>query len=153
MGTNFYLFTNDKNLKETYFKSSKLKIVDEPDFGYMLHIAKTSHGWLPLFQAHENIKSVKVLLKIMDKQNVRVFSEYGDEYSKEDFIDRVVSFNGGFDGAKPKTPVKRDYGDPYCDKNMPPHTPVSHFEYANGRYSSHYFKDEDGYEFTEEEFS
>ena len=39
MGTNFYLATKSKETRDKYF-GWKYEIVDEPDWGYEIHIAK-----------------------------------------------------------------------------------------------------------------
>lgn len=90
MSTNFYMFTKKKELKP--FFGSKLELVDEPDFGYELHIAKTSAGWQPLFEAHEQIRSVADLKMLYDKGGVQILDEYGKEYTWPEFEERVVNF-------------------------------------------------------------
>ena len=35
----------------------------------------------------------------------------------------------------------------YWDPNLPDHTPISHFEYADGEYANDFYTDPDGYEF------
>lgn len=154
MGTNFYFFTQSKTLKNDIDVSgcTGLYCTDTPDFGYELHIAKTSMGWLPLFQANEYIKSVKQLKEFYEKYNCKVYDEYETEYTWEEFDKRVLQFNGGKDGVVPKTKIKR-VENGFFDENMPDEIPVSHFAYANGKYADHYFKDDEGYEFCPNEFS
>ena len=130
MGTNFYMFTNNKEIKKKYFPENTTQLVDEPEFGYKIHIAKTSYGWKPLFQSHENIKSVRDYICLLHYCDVvKIYDEYGDEYDWIDFEERVVDWN----------------------KDNPEAT--SHFAYENGKYASHYFKDDDGYEFSNDLFS
>jgi hypothetical protein len=129
MGTNFYMFTNDKEIKKKYFPESTTQLVDEPEFGYEIHIAKTSCGWLPLFQAHQNIKSVKDYICLLHYCGVKIYDEYGKEYDWIEFEERVVNWN----------------------KDNP--EAISHFTYENGKYASHYFKDDEGFEFSNEWFS
>ena len=90
MGTNFYMFTERKELKP--FFGSKLEVVDEPDFGYMIHIAKTSYGWQPCFEAHDAMRSVSDIKALYDKGGVRIFDEYMQEYTWDEFKERVVCF-------------------------------------------------------------
>lgn len=129
MGTNFYMFTKNKEVKNKYFPNNTTCLVDEPEFGYELHIAKTSCGWKPLFQAHENIKSVTDYGYLYFEYKCKIYDEYGEEYSWMDFEERVVNWN----------------------KDNP--EAISHFEYENGKYAQYYFKDDDGYEFSIGEFS
>lgn len=151
MSTNFYFFTKRKDLCEKYFPFT-YQLTDDPDFGYLIHIAKTSCGWLPLFQAHEGCKSVSDLKNIYESGNVKIIDEYSDEYDWSAFDERVLKFNGGIAGAIPQTKYKQDRNSPFYDSNMPDHTPVSHFEYGNGMYAYCYFKDPEGYEFDYREF-
>lgn len=74
------------------FFGSKFEVVDEPGFGYMVHIAKTSAGWKPLFEAHEHIRSVADLKLLYNKGNVQIYDEYNQEYSWDEFVKRVVNF-------------------------------------------------------------
>ena len=90
MGTNFYMFTKKKELAP--FFGSKLKIVDEPDFGYMIHIGKVSAGREPLFEAHDHIRSVADLKLLYDKGNVQIYDEYDKEYTWDGFVKRVAEF-------------------------------------------------------------
>lgn len=89
MGTNFYMFTKKKELKPLF--GSKLELVDEPDFGYRIHIAKTSSGWQPCFEAHEHIRSVSDLGLLYGKGGVQIFDEYHQEYTWDEFVKRVVN--------------------------------------------------------------
>ena len=55
------------------------ELTDEPDWGYKLHVAKTSMGWLPLFQAHENgIRSIREYKEFYDTGEVNIYDEYGN---------------------------------------------------------------------------
>ena len=44
MGTNFYLMTKSKEVCEKHF-GNRFELTDYPDWGYQIHIAKTSCGW------------------------------------------------------------------------------------------------------------
>ena len=90
MGTNFYMFTSNKEKKQLF--GSKAELVDNPDFGYEIHIAKTSAGWLPCFEMHDHIRSVADLKLLYDKGDVVIYDEYGTEYDWEAFVERVVNF-------------------------------------------------------------
>lgn len=151
MGTNFYIHTRSKPLAE---KIGDYGLTDTPDFGYEIHIAKTSAGWLPLFQAHHGIRSVQDLKSIAEKEGVAIYDEYDKKYTWDEFVERVLTFNGGVKGVvKPeKLPAESELSR-LRDPNMPDHTPVSHFEYGNGKYAHEYFTDPEGYEFTDHEFA
>ena len=90
MSTKFYMFTQKKELKP--FFGSRLRLVDEPHFGYKIYIARTSGGWQPLFQAHDQIQSVSDLKLLYDKGGVQIFDEYGKEFSWPEFVQRVVNW-------------------------------------------------------------
>lgn len=108
MGTNFYMFTQNKKNKKCF--GEKLRIVDEPDFGYEIHIAKTSMGWQPAFEAHENIRSVLELKEIYDRGDVRIYDEYGAEYDWPAFEERVVNFGNERNYRTARNNEWRDYG-------------------------------------------
>lgn len=90
MGTNFYMFTQNKERKSLF--GSKVELVDEPDLGYEIHIAKTSCVWKPCFEAHEHIRSVADLKLLYDKGDIKIYDEYGTEYDWPAFVERVVNF-------------------------------------------------------------
>lgn len=94
MGTNFYMFTNQKELKDKLGR--KVELTDEPEFGYEIHIAKTSCGWRPCFEAHEHIRSVADLKLLYDQGGMKIFDEYGTEYDWPGFVERVVNFGDKF---------------------------------------------------------
>ena len=152
MGTNFYLFTKNKKYKKIL---SCLELVDEPDFGYMLHIGKRSGGWLPLFEAHGNeIRSIADYKRLYDTSDFKIFDEYDRELTWKEFEDQLLSWYGGVDGAVPKSKFKYNFG---TDANpILLNTPASHIEFSKHdklcRYFK-YFKDPQGYEFIDSEFS
>lgn len=140
MGTNFYLFTQDKEAKEKYFLGG-YELTEFPSLGYLVHIAKTSYGWLPLFQSSEGIKSTKDIARISRDENIFIVDENGEQYGWEDFKDRVLNFNGGIKGNVKPELVGGEY------------IPISHLDYNGGINANRYYLDADGYEFTEGEFS
>lgn len=129
MGTNFYFHTREKDCRDKWFHYGEYELTDFPEFGYLIHLAKTSIGWVPLFQAHKNINSLADIKRIYEYGGFRIVDEYGDEYDWPEFEKRVIDFGYGWDDS------------------------YSHLEYENGRYRHMYFKDADGYEFTRESFS
>lgn len=155
MGTNFYFKTKVKEFAKKFIDYS---LYDEPDFHYEIHLAKTSMGWLPLFQAHKGIiNSVKDIENLYNENypKVTIVDECGEEYSWQEFKTRVIDFNGGVDGAIPKSPITDNIpGTPYYDPNLPDYTPISHFDYKGYIYHDldYLFKDENGYEFDSRNF-
>ena len=145
MGTNFYLMTKSKELKEKYF-GYNCELTDTPFWGYQIHIAKTSAGWLPLFQKHNCIQSVKDIEKLYFK-GFLICDEYGTSYGWEEFTKRVLQHNGGI-----KDVIKRELKeDPWDGTKI--YYPISHFDSAYAMERGRYFVDEEGYEFTDMEFN
>lgn len=128
MGTNFYLMTSDRQKRDKWFDEYECELTDTPEWGYEVHIAKTSCGWKPLFESHKRIRSVRDI-KAAINDGFRVVDEYGQFYNLDEFVDRVVNFNADNDQA------------------------ISHPEYEGGMYRDSYFLDTEGYEFTEHKFS
>ena len=147
MGTNFYIMTKSKDARDKYF-GWDCELTDSPDWGYEQHIAKTSCGWLPLFDGSGCFKSIRELKNIYDSGFFVITDEYGDTYTWEEFDERVLKFNGGVKGVAPREEIKQDKTSIFYDSNMPKYRPISHFEYAHGAYASDHFSDEDGYEFS-----
>ena len=154
MGTNFYLITRNKMMAQQYAPYS-YELTDEPYFGYEIHIAKTSMGWLPLFQGHTNgINSVREYKAAYETGEFEIVDEYGNVYTWDAFDERVLKFNGGIRGVAPIKKLEADKTSPWYDSRMPDHTPVSHFEYKfDDYYVNDYFADNDGYEFDRRGFS
>lgn len=154
MGTNFYMMTKSKETRDKHF-GWNYELTDTPDWGYKIHIAKTSMGWLPLFQAHECFRSIKQLKKLYDTGEFILADEYGTTYNWEEFDKRVLQHNGGIRGVAPREEIKMDPNSRFYDHRMPKYRPVSHFDYKydDPYYSMDYFTDESGYEFTNHEFS
>lgn len=145
--------TQDKEVRDKYFGYG-YELTDSPDWGYSIHIAKTSIGWLPLFESHECFKSIKELKELYDTGNFIIYDEYGDMYTWQEFDMRVLKFNGGTIHNRVLERIDQDKSSPFYDSNMPDHRPVSHFEYKMDPYCAQdYFMDEEGYEFTTHEFS
>lgn len=157
MGTNFYFFTKDKEIKNKYFDESKCELADNPEFGYKLHIAKTSMGWLPLFEASQFIESVKDIKTIYDTGLVKIYDEYDTEYNWDEFKKRVLEFNGGTVSKRVLKLYVNNKKSPFYDPNMPSYLPISHFEYKpikeDPSLLSTYYTDPEGYEFNTRWFS
>lgn len=151
MGTNFYIGTADKEARDEYF-GWKYELTDTPTWLYEQHIAKTSMGWLPSFEASYSIQSVADIKKLYDTGKFIIYDEYGTEYNWEEFDERVLKFNGGVLGVAPREKIKQDPNWQFYDRDLLEYRPISHFEYARGRYASDYFKDPEGYEFSRHEF-
>ena len=150
MSTNYYLLTKNKSIAE---KIGDFELTDTPDWGYLIHIGKRSCGWLPLFQSHNGIKSVRDIEEWCKLPEITIIDEYDEELAWSQLKDELINWNGGVAGAKPREYYEPlDPNLPYVDHDMPNWTPVSHFDYGSGKYASHYFRDTDGYEFTTDDF-
>ena len=153
MGANYY-FRIDK-------REEIKKAVDEFDFERArelmkencLHICKCSAGWLPLFQTQPGkFTSVREIKEFYELNKPAIVDEYERELSWEEFEKDVINHNGGVKGkVKPKK-IKTPKDSAFYDKDMPDYTPISHFDYGNGKYNYMYRKDKDGHEFTDEDF-
>ena len=152
MGTNVYYLSKNKDAVLKHFGNS-YELTDFPYLAYEIHVMKRSSGWLPLWQSHENCRSVKDYKAAYDSGFFEIFDEYGTQYTWEDFYNEFAMFNGGIYGVAPREKIEQDPNSYFYDPNMPDTRPISHFEYANGRYSSDYYTDPQGYEFTIHEFS
>ena len=154
MGTNFYMITKNKTMASLYAPYS-YELTDTPYFGYEIHIAKTSCGWLPLFQGHKDgINSVSEYKAAYETGEFDIVDEYGTSYNWDEFEDRVLKFNGGVRGAIPTKKIVVDKNSAYYDPKLPDHTPISHFEYKFDDYfANEFFTDENGFEFDRREFT
>lgn len=157
MGTNFYLLTKEKKAAQKFAPYS-YTLTDEPYFCYQIHIAKTSAGWLPLFQAHKDgIHSVSDLRSAVSSGDFEIIDEYGVFYDWEQFSKRVLEWNGGIYGRARRQEIP--YNSPFADSRMPKYTPVTHLGGTEQSYcyepwhAAYYFADPYGYEFCETEFS
>ena len=160
MGTNFYLMTKNKEKRDKYFGHKTddgyfigdYELTDNPDWGYTIHIAKTSCGWLPLFQMYKGVfESIQQLKEIYDTGDISIIDEYGDVYDWDKFRKRVLEFNGGKKGVIP-IEEKKD-----CD-GKPINSPICHIDYIKTHHSLYfnddiYFTSVDGYDCTYENFS
>lgn len=154
MGTNFYLMTRNKTMAQKYAPYS-YELTDTPYFGYEIHIAKTSGGWLPLFQGHrDGINSVHAYKEAYHTGEFDIVDEYGSFYTWAEFTERVLKFNGGVRGVMPLEKVAVDKTSRFYDPKIPDHIPISHFDYQyDGYWANDYFADDEGYEFDSREFS
>lgn len=102
MGTNYSFFTKNKQLAKEYFPARIMPndrrcdgavLVDEPEFGYEIHIAKTSYGWVPLFESHiptfGNFTELESFY-MAHKDDLTVLDEYGTEYSWDEFKNMMI---------------------------------------------------------------
>ena len=160
MGTNFYMITKNKTMASIYAPYS-YELTDTPYFGYEIHVAKTSCGWLPLFQGHKNgINSVSEYKAAYETGEFDIVDEYGTSYNWNEFEDRVLKFNGGIRGAQDPEKIERDKSSMFYDKNLPEYRPISHiggtkqsYKYDFDEFYNDYFKDSEGFEFDKRSFS
>ena len=149
MGTNFYLMVKDKKFAEKYFPE-EYNLTDVPYFGYEIHLNKRSSGWKILYQAHPKVwNSVEEMLNFINrhKRKVKIFDEYGNTYSLDQYIEEVVKWD--------KQYKKEEI---YYDDNIGYiMTPIDHVEMEKRErkrsYENiHYWHDKDGFDFTDVEF-
>ena len=160
MGTNFYMITKNKTMASIYAPYS-YELTDTPYFGYEIHVAKTSCGWLPLFQGHKNgINSVSEYKAAYETGEFDIVDEYGTSYNWDEFEDRVLKFNGGVRGTQKPEKIEQDKNSSFYDKNLPEYKPISHisgniqsYRYMFVETYDDYFTDLDGFEFDRREFS
>ena len=160
MGTNFYMITKNKTMASIYAPYS-YELTDTPYFGYEIHVAKTSCGWLPLFQGHmDGINSVAEYKAAYETGEFDIVDEYGTSYNWNEFEDRVLKFNGGIRGAQDPEKIERDKSSMFYDNNLPEYSPISHiggtkqsYKYDFEEFYNDYFKDSEGFEFDKRSFS
>lgn len=160
MGTNFYMITKNKTMASIYAPYS-YELTDTPYFGYEIHVAKTSCGWLPLFQGHKNgINSVSEYKAAYETGEFDIVDEYGTSYNWNEFEDRVLKFNGGIRGVQDPEKIERDKSSIFYDKNLPEYSPISHiggtkqsYKYDFEEFYNDYFEDSEGFEFDRRDFS
>ena len=160
MGTNFYMITKNKTMASIYAPYS-YELTDTPYFGYEIHVAKTSCGWLPLFQGHKNgINSVSEYKAAYETGEFDIVDEYGTSYNWNEFEDRVLKFNGGIRGVQDPEKIERDKSSMFYDKNLPEYSPISHiggtkqsYKYDLEEFYNDYFEDSEGFEFDKRSFS
>ena len=93
MGTNYYFMTKNKKLVRKYFNSSydEYRLVDEPDFGYEIHLNKLSCGWRPLFQKHAAFDCWNDLEKFYmeHRDDLEIYDEYDEKFSWEEYKEKI----------------------------------------------------------------
>lgn len=154
MGTNYYMLTQNKAMKNKYFPDDCV-LTDYPDLGYCIHICKKSIGWKTLFQSHPKAYNSVAELEafiLTHKEDFIFFDEYNESFTAEDFVEHIKYLdrdkNGNIGswnkGTKPLI----------CHEEYKKEHPE---EYYNSVFHSYdavkYWQDEDGYDFTEGEFS
>lgn len=168
MGTNYYAFSRNKELVKKHFKKNEwepeYELVDEPDFGYLIHLGKRSCGWKPLFQSHINAySSVNGMLEFF-KNHGNDFEIY-DEYNKKMTLDQLKEELVDW-GDVPADRIQhcrvvwngrcKDLKTVGTNEPYDIATPFSHIKYMeimNDPYREKYWEDEDGYDFTEGDFA
>ena len=113
MGTNFFMMTRDKKQRDKWLEYDEYELTDTPDWGYEVHVAKTSGGWKPLFESHRRIRSVKEYREMYD-EGWTIHDEYGNPYTWDDFKKRVLDFNKDDPTAyRHPDPAHRVYGNDF----------------------------------------
>ena len=122
MGTNFYLRDTNLAISKQVLLSKIAEILEHYGLEYMyeslkdavdnnvkdIHIAKTSVGWKPLFQANDKFKSIDDLWEILKFGNFVVVDEYEDVYDLDKFVERVLKHCP--DGKSHSNIFKDNYG-------------------------------------------
>lgn len=137
MGTNYYLLTKDLKYKDKL--GNKCELTDTPYFAYSLHLMKNSCGWLNLFEYHKGvIESVADIKRLYDTGDFEIYDEYHQKISWDEFeaiyVDKYTRYKNG-ETDKFESHIK-------ADENVK-------FKICSIRY----FHDDEGYEFTDSEFS
>lgn len=139
MGTNFYMMTADKDAAIEWF-CGDYTLTDLPQWGYEIHIAKTSGGWKPLFQSHKRIHSINDLKIIYGTGKFIIYDEYGEIYNWDEFKKRVIDWNKN---------------NPNACVHINPDRSIPNFNeiYGSNYDDSREFLSADGYDFCDCEFS
>lgn len=175
MGTNFYLITQSKEIRNKFFTDSDYELTDEPIWGYEVHIAKTSLGWKTLWEDHSFYHSVEELRKFCKKHKtyIYIYDEYNKFYTWEDFEKRVINWGneqpvrymkylpegkyneifGGRDYLIESTEDDYDIKMPYDHVRYHELDPYNEKRWMDKRREPMYFHDNDGYDFTKGRFS
>ena len=91
MSTNYYFLTKNKDIVTS--NGLSYEITDTPDWGYWVHIGKRSHGWKPIFQAHDGIHSLEDLLAILSSPDVTIYNEYMETLTFEELKEALIDWN------------------------------------------------------------
>ena len=91
MSTNYYVLTKDKSIIEKY--GLIYELTDTPDWGYIIHIAKRSCGWKPLFQAHSKINCIDDIYNIINEPTITILDEYDKALSPKEFEKEVIGWS------------------------------------------------------------
>ncbi len=150
MGTNYYLLTKNKKLKEKYFDfNNDYELTDKPCFGYQIHICKLSSGWKSLWQAHpaayNSVSEFEEFVRKHEKSFL-FLDEYHRRYSIDEFLEEIKYFDRDKSGK-----IREQYnGSPL----------ICHEEYQKEERKKRpwsccdikYWQDKDGYDFTDRWF-
>lgn len=146
MGTNFYLRSKSAMWRKRF--GEKASTDDCPPRTWEAHIAKTSYGWLPLFEQHPaaGIYSVRDLKAIYDEGGgdggiFTIVDEYNATYSWGEFEKRVINFGS----PKSWNPTGGYYdGNWRSEQDNDCRAPYNHWENE--------YRDQDGYRFQLSDF-
>lgn len=159
------MLSQDKRLVEKYFHG-EYKLTDTPMFGYEIHIGKRSMGWKPLFQEHKNAyDSVEGLIDFVIEHNILLYDEYGtiltEKELEENLIDWGEKQSKNYYKFVSKGFMTKSFGYLRLVNENDEYdivSPFDHKEYQELMNSVEscdikYWKDKDGYDFTDREFS
>lgn len=131
MGTNFYFkIKAEMNISISIDDKIKEKILEKLKWAFdeatEIHIGKRSGGWYPSFEKTEYYSSVKEIKKFYEdnRNHLEIVDEYDNRYSMEELQEELFDWNKDNNEAR------------------------SHLDLGCG-----YYLDDEGYEFTRNEFS
>ncbi len=150
MGTNYYLLTKNKRIKEKHFGlHDDYELTDRPCFGYRIHVCKLSSGWKSLWQAHPNAYNSVFEFEEFVRKHERSFlflDEYNRRYTIDEFLEEIKYFDRDESGKIKQWHdgttliCHEEYDKKYREKNP-----------WSGN-SIKYWQDKDGYDFTDRWF-
>ena len=94
------MMTKNKTLAQKYAPCS-YQLTDTPYCGYEIHIAKTSCGWLPLFQGHQDgINSVREYKEAYETGEFEIFDIFNDLLKTSSYSVSTVVGNTAVEDVK-----------------------------------------------------
>lgn len=95
MGTNYYISTRSMSACVGHFGLGEYTLTDRPDWGYQIHIGKSSLGRTFLFHGYKQISSLNDLKVLIDSGEWLLYDEYNRLWTIEEFEVLVKSKKNG----------------------------------------------------------
>ena len=158
---------------EQYFPG-EYELVDDPYFGYEIHIGKRSIGWKPLFQSHDKAyKSVEEMKQFITNNYdlLKIYDEYGKYFTLNELQEELIDWGKNqtirymkyiHEGISDEVFGGKKYLIESTIEDYDIIIPFDHIEYEKlnpyhekyiGNSISYYSKDKDGYDFMKGDFS